>query len=160
MIRKVEDRDVPVIADIYNGYISNSVASFEIKPLTEEEMRGRIFSISSHFPYIVEEEDGKVVGFAYAHLWKDRASYRKSLETTVYIHPDYQHKGIGTRLMLQLIEECRTAGYHVLIACITGSNKQSCRLHEKLGFHQVSLFKEVGEKFGKRLDVVDYELIL
>lgn len=160
MIRTVEDRDAPVIVDIYNGYILNSVASFETRPLTEKEMRGRIFSISSHFPYIVYEEDGRVVGYAYAHLWKERAAYSKCLETTIYIHPDFQRKGIGERLMLRLIEECRAEGYHVLIACITGGNEHSCRLHEKLGFHQVSLFKEVGEKFGKRLDVVDYELIL
>ena len=101
-----------------------------------------------------------MVGYCYAHLWKERVAYSQTLETTIYLHPDYCHRGIGKRLMQQLIEQCRAQGFHALIACITGGNEGSIALHQSLGFEQRSCFKEVGHKFGAWLDVVDLELIL
>ncbi len=106
------------------------------------------------------DDDGKVLGYAYVHPWKERAAYHRTFETTVYVHPDFHHMGIATALMREIIRECRDLPVHALIACITGGNTASTSLHEKLGFKKVSEFKEVGEKFGRVLDVVDYELIL
>ena len=102
----------------------------------------------------------EVVGYCYAHAWKEKAAYKYTLETTVYLSPGYKGKGIGRQLMERLIEECRVGGYHALIACITEGNEASCSLHEKLGFRKVSHFEKVGLKFGRWLDVVDYELII
>jgi phosphinothricin acetyltransferase len=123
-------------------------------------MHERIKGIAEGFPYFVDMEDGEMAGYCYAHPWKERAAYQYTLETTVYISPKYQHRGIGSKLMKRLIAECRSQGFHSLIACITAGNKASNALHEKLGFRQVSEFKEVGMKFDRWLDVVDYELIL
>lgn len=160
MIRKVALTDAKAIVDIYNEYILNTTISFEVEALTEEQMRGRIEDISSRFVYLVYEEDGKILGYCYAHPWKERAAYGHTLETTVYLSPAAKGHGIGHRLMEVLIDECRKQGFHALIACITGGNEASCHLHEKLGFKQVSSFEKVGRKFDRWLDVVDYELLL
>ncbi|MDO4159466.1 MAG: GNAT family N-acetyltransferase [Prevotellaceae bacterium] len=160
MIRKVELTDAGAIAAIYNGYILNSVATFEIETLTEEDMRKRISDISARFFYFVCEIDGEIAGYCYAHPWKERAAYQWTLETTVYVAPSHTRQGVGIGLMERLVDECRQRGYHALIACITEGNEASCKLHERLGFKQVSCFEKVGVKFGKRLDVVDYELLL
>lgn len=98
--------------------------------------------------------------YCYAHLWKEREAYSKTLETTVYLAPEACHKGIGPLLMTHLIDECRRQGYHALIACITADNLSSLRFHQRLGFRQVSRFSEVGRKFDRWLDVIDLELIL
>ena len=160
MIRRVKPQDAKAITDIYNEYVLHSVATFDTEPVREEEMRARITEISSRFPYFVYEEDKEIAGYCYAHTWKEKAAYKYTLETTVYLSPRYKGKGIGRQLMERLIEECRAGGYHALIACITEGNEASCSLHEKLGFKKVSRFEKVGLKFGRWLDVVDYELII
>lgn len=160
MIRPVCPNDARAIADIYNHYVLNDTASFETEALSEEAMRHRITDIAFSFPYYVYEEEGKILGYCYAHPWKERTAYLHTLETTIYLAPDQQCKGIGRQLMEVLIEECRHRQVHALIACITGDNQASIRLHERLGFRQASLFKQVGRKFNRWLDVVDYELLL
>ena len=160
MIREVRPDDAAQIAEIYNRYILETTISFETQPLSAEDMRIRIEEISSYFPYFVAENNGKLTGYCYAHPWKERAAYCKTLETTIYLASEAKGKGLGTRLMDRLIDECRNRGYHVLIACITAENEESCRFHERLGFKKVSHFEQVGQKFGRWLDVADYELIL
>ena len=160
MIRKVNATDAQAIAHIYNHYVLNTTISFETQAVTTAHMLHRITSISAQYPYLVYEHEGRVVGYCYAHLWKERVAYSQTLETTIYLHPDYCHRGIGKRLMQQLIEQWRAQGFHALIACITGGNEGSIALHQSLGFEQRSCFKEVGHKFGAWLDVVDLELIL
>jgi phosphinothricin acetyltransferase len=160
MIRNVKPEDVSAITGIYNHYVRESSATFETEPVTEGEMRNRILSISAHFPYLVDEENGVITGYCYAHPWKARAAYQYTLETTVYLAPEFIGKGIGRLLMERLIEESRSSGFRALIACITAENESSCSFHERLGFEKVSHFVKVGEKFGRRLDVVDYELLL
>lgn len=160
MIRRVQLRDAKAITAIYNEYVEHSVATFETEPLREEDMRIRIAEITAHFPYFVYEQEGEIVGYCYAHPWKQRAAYRHTLETTVYLARGNEGKGIGKALMQRLIEECRRDGYRALIACITEGNAASDALHLKLGFRQVSHFEKVGLKFGRWLDVIDYELLL
>ena len=160
MIRYAKLSDAKAIADIYNEYILHSVATFETEAVSEDEMRRRIADISSRFPYLVFEKDGQVIGYAYAHLWQERAAYCHTWETTVYISSSSARQGIGRLLMSRLIEECRKSDCYALIACITHGNESSYALHRKLGFEQVAFFEKVGTKFGKRLDVTDWELIL
>lgn len=160
MLRKVKFSDASCITAIYNRYIAETTISFETECLTEEKMLERIRDISEKYPYFVWEENGKPAGYCYAHQWKERAAYSRTLETTIYIDAQWQRRGIGRRLMEALIEECRAQGYHALIACITGDNGTSIKMHERLGFTKVSCFKEVGHKHGRVLDVVDLELLL
>lgn len=160
MIRKVTKEDAETIAHIYNHYICETTISFETEQLSTQDMEKRIAEISASYPYLVYESGGKVLGYCYAHAWKERAAYRNTLETTVYLASNATGKGVGTELMRRLIDECRGGGFKSLIACITADNTASRTLHEHLGFKQASLFKSVGRKFGRWLDVVDYELLL
>ncbi|MBD5387259.1 N-acetyltransferase [bacterium] len=157
-IRKVDPaRDTREIAEIYRWYVENTTASFELIPLSEEKMLQRIKDIASDFPYYVWEEGGNILGYCYAHRWKSFPAYDITLETTIYLRPEARGRGIGRRLMDKLIAECRAARYTSLIACITAENTESCRFHESLGFLPVSRFRNVGKKFGRLLDVVDYQ---
>ena len=160
MIREVKLQDAGAIVAIYNKYIEQSVITFETEPLREETMRSRIAEISSRYPYFVYEAEDGILGYCYAHPWKEKAAYKYTLETTIYLSPRCTGKGIGKQLMRKLVEECRLRGYRALIACITEGNEASNSLHLKLGFKRVSHFEKVGLKLGRWLDVDDYELLL
>ena len=161
-IRPVRPSDAEAIADIYAHYVRHTCISFETVPPTADEMRQRIRHIADGHPYFVAEtEEQRIVGYCYAHPWKDRAAYARTFETTIYLAIDAHRQGIGSALMQKLITACRTdTEAHVLVACITQGNEPSERLHESLGFRLASRFHEVGRKFGRWLDVVDYEMVL
>jgi Sortase and related acyltransferases len=160
MIRKVKPEDARDIALIYNYYIEKSTITFETDPVSVEEMSERIAAISGKYLYFVYEESGKVIGYCYVSSWKKKAAYNKTVESTIYIEKDFQGQGIGRALMNELINKLKEKSFHAVIACITTPNPESVKLHEKLGFRQVSEFKEVGYKFEKWLDVGDWELLL
>ena len=141
MITEVTIKDSTEITTIYNHYIRESVATFDTEEWSVEKMSERIQALSSH-------------------PWKEKDAYSRTLETTVYVSPEYTGRGIGKQLMNELIRICRERNFLTLIACITEGNESSFKLHEKLGFERVSHFKKVGMKFGKYLDVIDFELIL
>lgn len=159
-IRPVQDEDFPAITEIYNYYVLKGEQSFETEAVTAEEMQQRAFIITIDSHYLVAVSGGTILGFCYAHKWKERAAYSNTLETTIYLSKDARHRGVGKLLMERLIESCRQAGYRVLIACITGNNTESIEFHKSLGFTQASHFHNVGFKHGKWLDVVDLELQL
>ena len=105
MIRPVKQQDISFMADIYNEYVVHGTATFEEVPLTEEEMSRRIIDISSRFPCLVCEIEERVVGYCYAHLWKGYGAYKHTLETTVYLSPDY----IGNRFAVDERVGCRVS---------------------------------------------------
>lgn len=160
MIRNATNGDVVAIAEIYNWYVTYGTETFETETVAVEEMRGRMTATINAYPFIVYDDGGRVLGYAYAHQWKARAAYQLTWETSVYVATDQRHKGIGRALMERLIDACRRAGCRVLIACITQGNVASEALHRQLGFKQVSAFEQVGVKFGKTLGVTDWELML
>lgn len=160
MIRSVKPEDAAAIATIYNHYVLETTISFEVEPLSEEEMRARIGHTSAEFPFLVWEAEGRVLGYACAHCWKERAAYAGTWEVSIYLHPQSCGQGIGSRLMERLIADCRRGGCRSLIACITGDNETSRAFHRRHGFCRVSHFSRVGMKFGRILDVVDYQLEL
>jgi phosphinothricin acetyltransferase len=157
LIRFAENTDVPFICDIYNYYIKNTIVTFEEEEVDEKEISERIKDITQKYPWIVYEENGIVVGYAYAAKWKDRNSYRFSAESTVYIHRAHLGKGIGRELMNRLIEEITVRGIHNLIAGIALPNNASVALTKKMGFVKCGLFREVGFKFGQWIDVEYWE---
>ncbi len=160
-IRPVQLSDTKAIASIYEHYVLHTPISFETEAVSEAEMRSRISYIAERWPYLVCEDDhGELVGYCYAHEWKERKAYAQTLELTIYMKPDYCGKQLGATLMNQLISECKEKGFFVLIACITAENKPSCKFFESLGFQRVSYFEKVGYKFERYWDVVDYQLIL
>lgn len=157
MIREVEIKDARQICEIYNYYVKNTVITFEEEPVSFLEMEKRIKKIIAAYPWIVFEEKGKVMAYAYAAPWRVRSAYRYSSELTVYV--DYESKGkkLGTLLYRALIDRMKEKGLHCLYGVIALPNKGSVALHEKQGFTKCGHFHEVGKKFDKWIDVGYWE---
>ncbi|MFZ6643682.1 arsinothricin resistance N-acetyltransferase ArsN1 family B [Undibacterium sp. TC4M20W] len=158
MIRPATAADAAAIINIYNHYIATTTISFEENPVTEQEMAQRIKDVSASLPWYVEEQDGVVIGYAYATPWRARSAYRFSVESTVYVAASHAGKGIGKRLYQTLIADLRQRGIHVIIGGIAQPNAASVALHESLGFEKVAHFKDVGRKFEQWVDVGYWEL--
>ncbi len=159
MIRAVKGEDAAAIAAIYNHYIRHSVATFEEEELGAAEMNARMADVAAAgYPWLVAEQDGELIGYAYASRWKARAAYRYSVEVSVYLHPEYGGGGWGTRLYSELFSQLRALGVHVMIGGITLPNPASVALHEKMGMRKVAHFPEVGNKQGRWLDVGYWQL--
>lgn len=163
MIRDAHEADIEAITRICNHYIVHSTANFEEHPTSEADMLALMRSIvADGCPYLVAVDDASdaVMGYCYAHQWREKSAYRHTLETTIYLDPAATRQGLGTRLMQVLIDRCRVMGIHTLVADITDENEASLRMHERLGFTAVSHFTQVGLKFGRWLGDVDMQLIL
>ncbi len=160
MIRKVQTSDAEAICTIYNHYITHTIITFEEQPLTIAEISIRIAECSTVRPWLVLEEAGTVIGYAYAGAWKGRSAFRHSVESSVYLDPTAIGRGLGTQLYTSLIDNLKAISTHAVIAAITLPNESSVVLHEKLGFIKVGHFREVGWKFERWLDVGYWEYIL
>jgi len=160
MIRTVRPDDAAAIADIYNEYVLHTTYTYEIDAVSEEDMRRRILGISATHPYYVCEREGLVLGYCYAHPFHERAAFRYTLETTVYLRKGYTGQGLGHMLMDKLIGECRRRGYHTLLACLGSENVGSEKFHERLGFKVCARMHETGFKFGRWIGITDLELHL
>jgi phosphinothricin acetyltransferase len=160
LIRPVRADDAAAISAVYNYYVENTVITFEEEPVSVKTMEGRIRAITTHYPWLVWEEAGEILGYAYVHAWHERSAYRFTVEDSIYLKHGSEGKGRGTALFSRLLEEVRKLDLHVLMSVITVPNEVSAGLHEKFGFKQVGCFAEVGFKFGRRLDVGYWELIL
>ena len=160
MIRKVEADDVKVTCDIYNHYAENTIITFEEQTVSVQEMQNRIREVTTSLPWLVFENNGDVVGYAYASRWKGRCAYRYSVESAVYLSPDVTRRGIGSQLYGKLISILRGRAIHSVIGGIALPNPASVALHEKMGFEKVAHFKEVGWKFNQWIDVGYWELII
>lgn len=160
MIRPVKIEDAKAIANIYNYYILHSIITFEEILIDAEEIKKRILAVTQKYPWIVYEEDGEVIGYAYGSEWRSRFAYRFAVESTVYLKQGTSKKGIGSLLYKELIQQLVTANFHTILGCISLPNKPSVVLHEKFGFKKVGHFTEAGLKFNKWVDVGFWELIV
>ncbi len=159
-IRVATPGDAAAVAGIYNTYIARTVATFELDPISHEEMQKRMTVVQAGHPWLVAEKEGQVIGYAYASAWKGREAYKQTAETTIYIHPRHVQNGLGLPLYHQLLSLLKSLGHHVAIGGIALPNLPSIRLHERLGYEKVAHFREVGFKFGQWIDVGYWELIL
>jgi L-amino acid N-acyltransferase YncA len=155
LIRDATRDDMPAIAAIYARHVLTGLATFEIDPPDGPEMHSRWFKIvGAGWPYLVAERAGEVIGYAYAAQFRDRAAYRHTGETSIYLSLDHVRQGIGRMLLQALIERARDAGFRQLIGVISdGEASGSIALHKACGFETVGLLRDVGEKFGKLVDV-------
>lgn len=153
MIRDARKDDGAALSAIYNPYITDFVTSFEIHPVAPEEMAERIQRIAAHYPWLVYERAGEILGYAYASRWKDREAYHYCAETTIYLRGGAEGKGIGTLLYRALLNRLPAHEVKVAIGCIALPNDASVALHEKLGFQKVGHFPAVGHKFDDWIDI-------
>jgi len=152
-IRSATTADAEAIQRIYAPFVLETVISFEEVPPTVEEMAGRITSTQKAHPWLVAVDGGKVCGYAYAGAHRERAAYRFSADTTVYIAPEAQRRGIGHMLYAELLPELKRRGVHMAFAGIALPNPGSVALHQSMGFAPVGVYREVGFKFGRWHDV-------
>ncbi len=160
LIRPCAADDIDAVCAIYNHYIENTVITFEEIPLTVAQMRERIESYMQLYPWLVCEDAGEIIGYAYASKWKDRSAYKHTAEVTVYLHHKHVGKGVGRALYQELIDQLAARKMHVLLACIAVPNAASEKLHEHFGFNKVAHFTEVGFKFNRWLDVGYWQKLL
>lgn len=153
--------DAARIAEIYRPYVENTAVTFEIEPPDEAEMRARIVEHLKAYPYLVMEEDGRVIGYAYGGAFHERVAYRPTVELSVYMDAAFRGAGRGEALVRALLESLRAdPRYFVAMAVIVHPNPPSERLFERLGFEVVGRYENVGWKLGAWRSVYDYLLRL
>jgi len=160
-IREATLDDANAICNILNYYIENTVIAHETEPVSEIESKKRISDISNsgHLLYI-GEINGKIIGFCCTQVWNKGVVYETTAEESIFLDKNETGKGYGTQLFEHLLKHIDKTTTHTLIASICIPNESSVRLHEKLGFKQVSHMKEIGRKFDQWLDIGCWQLIL
>ena len=155
-IRPSTEADLPAIASIYAHHVLHGTGTFETTPPTLQEMTARRADVlGKGLPWLVAEQDGRVLGYAYCQWFKPRPAYRFSAEDSIYLHPDAAGRGLGKQLLAALEEHATAAGVRKLIAVIGDSGNQgSVGVHRARGFNHVGTVASCGWKFGRWLDIV------
>jgi L-amino acid N-acyltransferase YncA len=156
-IRLATTDDAAAVAAIYAPYCEGSAVSFEQAAPTTAEMAQRIATVTTQRPWIVLEDDGAVVGYAYAGPHNERWAYRWSVNTAIYISRTHQRRGAGRALYSALFDLLRRLGHYKAIAGITLPNPASVGLHEAMGFELAGVYRDIGYKLGAWRDVAWYQ---
>ena len=162
LIRPSRDEDIPAITAIYRHHVLTGTGTFDIDPPSESDMLTRRADVlAKGLPYLVVEEAGQVLGFAYCNWFKPRPAYRFSAEDSIYMAADAHHKGLGKALLAELCTQAERAGVRKFLAVIGDSaNAGSIGVHRSVGFTPVGIVKSCGWKFDRWLDVVMMEKTL
>ena len=159
-IRIAKPEDAAQIRNIYRHYCQETTISFEQNVPSESEIRNRIQSIGVQFPYLVLLEGDKVLGYAYATQHRERAAYRWSVESSVYVDSNFSGQAVGSKLYTTLFEILTRQRYVNVYAGITMPNDASVAIHRKFGFILIGTYKNVGYKHGLWHDVSWWHLEL
>ena len=155
-LRIAAPRDAPALLAIYTPYVTGSCYTFETEPPTEEEFRERMHGIQRFFPYLVLEEDGEILGYAYAHFFHERRAYQWLCETTIYVRQDCHRNGCATKLYNALLRILAAQGFCDAVAVLGCPNLPSERFHEHMGFALEMTYPQAGYKQGAWHDVKYY----
>ena len=157
MIRLIKKSDYNKCCDIYNYYVINTSISFDLKPLTYIEYENKINRIIEKYPFLVYEENGEILGFAYLDEFNSRGAYFTTADLTIYLNSNYIHNGIGSKLYLELEKYAKKMDIHLIISLITETNEISKRFHEKMGFKYLTTIKNAAIKNNKWESLVYYQ---
>lgn len=159
-IRLARAGDAPAIQAIYAPYCTDTPISFEVTPPSVDEVGSRLAHVLAVLPWLIAEEDGRVLGYAYAAPHRERAAYRWSVDTAIYVDRDRHRRGLGRALYAPLLELAHRQGYAHAFAGIALPNAGSVGLHEAMGFRPIGVFRAVGHKLGRWHDVGWWQLEL
>ena len=161
MIRHANKTDLMDILEIYNEAILNTTAVYDYKSHSlKDRKQWYEKKIKDGYPVLVFEENNKAVGFAAFGPFREWPAYKYTIEHSVYVHKDYRNKGIGTKLLREIIKIADETGYATMVAGIDSENHGSIIIHEKMGFVFSGEIKKAGYKFGKWLNLAFYQLDL
>lgn len=158
-IRFAKESDAVELLTIYNQYIDTTITFEYILP-SEEEFRRRIREFSAMYPYLVCEEDGKIVGYAYAHRAFERAAFQWDAEVSIYLDQSVRGKGLGKKCYQVLLQLLKEQGIITVYSLISTPNPRSEKLHLSMGFEWIGTHKNTGYKAGKWCDISWYQLQL
>lgn len=148
MIRMATAADIPAILDIYGPYVRSTAISFEYTVPTLEAFTARFQAITSQFAWLVWEEDGRVLGYAYGSLPFERAAFGWCAEASIYLRPEAQGRGIGRALYSVLEEILKLQGYVKVYALVTSANQPSVDFHLACGYTHTAAMPGCGFKLG------------
>ncbi|MGQ7829226.1 GNAT family N-acetyltransferase [Altererythrobacter sp. Z27] len=147
--------DAEAIRSIYAFHVLNGTASFDTVPPDLPFWQDKIGYITERgWPFIACREDGRVLGYAYATQFRDRPAYARTCEDSIYVADRERGRGIGKLLLAELLKQAQACGFEQMIAVIGGGEPASVALHSSLGFTEAGRMRDVGFKFGRRLDTV------
>ena len=153
--------DLPAILEIYNDVIATTTAVYRDDPATLDDRQAWWQArVTQGYPVLVAHDDGTVLGFASFGDFRAWPGYRFTVEHTVHVRSDCRGRGVGHLLMTDVLRRGRELGKHVMVAGVDAENAGSIRFHERLGFERVGHLREVGFKFGRRLDLVFLQKML
>ena len=153
--RSATAADAPAITAIYAHHVRHGTATFDTEAPPVEYWTDKIAVLAArNWPFLVAEDAGEVVGYAYATQFRDRPAYARTCENSIYIRPGMIGRGIGTVLIDALLDAAAASGFREMIAVIGGGEPASVALHAKAGFRHAGRMERVGEKFGRLLDTV------
>ena len=153
-IRNVTLADAEELVEIYAPYVRETAITFDTRVPSTEEFTEKIKHITSFYPFIVADEGGKILGYAYADVFRAKAAFAWSVEVTIYVRRGCHRSGVGTALYRRLEELLKAQNITNLYACITYPNPESIAFHEKLGYSYIGRFERCGYKLGEWQDVV------
>ena len=160
LVRDARMDDAAACAALYREYVLVSAATFETEPPSTAEVAGRIAACQESHAYLVAEDGGRVVGFAYGTRFAERPAYRWTAESSVYLDPAAAGRNAGSALYAALLPRLADRGFHVVLAKIAQPNDASNALHARFGFERVGLLRRVGFKLGSWHDVALLQLDL
>lgn len=153
-IRLAKPLDAAALLAIYAPYVENTAITFEYDVPNVEDFANRIEKTLKKYPYLVAEENGALLGYAYASTYYARAAYDWAVELSVYVSQDARGKGVGSKLYDKLEDMLDQMGYIHFLACISLPNQDSLAFHAKRGYQQVAHFPKIGYKFERWHDIV------
>jgi L-amino acid N-acyltransferase YncA len=159
-IRLATEEDAEPILEIYAPFCRETPVSFETQPPTIDDMRQRIAKVLKSHPWLVCEEDGLILGYAYASPHRERAAYVWSVDVSVYVREGRRRGGLGRALYTALFRLLKLQGYYTALAGTTLPNPGSIGLHRAMGFEPVGVYRNIGFKCGAWHDVAWWQLVL
>ena len=155
-IRLAQEKDAAALLEIYKQYIDTNI-TFEYELPSKEEFKSRILTYAKEYPYFICTENGKCVGYVYAHRAQERAAYQWNAELSIYLDKNYHGKGVGKILYEMMFEILALQGVKTVYGLVTTPNPKSMKLHESTGFILSGTYHNTGYKAGKWCDVLFYE---
>ncbi|MCF8715260.1 N-acetyltransferase [Joostella atrarenae] len=155
--KDIQEEELPLVKEIYDWYIANSTATFHTQPITLDELKELLYFNHHLYHSFLIYADNELAGYCFTTHFKKRQAYDRTAEVTIYLKNGFEGKGVGKKVLYFLEEKAKTNGIKNLLGIITGENTASIALFRKCGYFECANFRNVGEKFGKILDVVTYQ---